>query len=123
MDGTVLPIQGPPGTGKTYVTARAILSLVRQGHRVGVASNSHEAIRNVLIGCLAAQDDGEPVRGLCIAHKVGSGEDDGYPEDLTDIIRSRSNDDPLWGRALIVGGTAFFSPPRTRADTRLVVRR
>lgn len=29
MDGTVLPIQGPPGTGKTYVSARAILSLVR----------------------------------------------------------------------------------------------
>src|SRR5690606_11737559 len=42
MDGTVLPIQGPPGTGKTYVIARAILALVRQGHRVGVASNSHE---------------------------------------------------------------------------------
>lgn len=53
MDGTVLPIQGPPGTGKTYVTARAILALVRQGHRVGVASNSHEAIRNVLVECLA----------------------------------------------------------------------
>ncbi len=30
MDDTVLPIQGPPGTGKTYVTARAILSLVRR---------------------------------------------------------------------------------------------
>ena len=48
----MLPIQGPPGTGKTYVTARAILSLVRKGARVGVASNSHEAIRNVLMGCL-----------------------------------------------------------------------
>ena len=50
MDETVLPIQGPPGTGKTYVTARAILSLVRKGARVGVTSNSHEAIRNVLVG-------------------------------------------------------------------------
>jgi len=28
---TVLPIQGTPGTGKTYVTARAILALVRKG--------------------------------------------------------------------------------------------
>src|SRR3546814_1824585 len=46
MDATVLPIQGPPGTGKTYVTARAILSLVRKGYRVGVSSNSHEAIRD-----------------------------------------------------------------------------
>jgi len=43
MGGTVLPIQGPPGTGKTYVTARAILSLVSKGHRVAVSSNSHEA--------------------------------------------------------------------------------
>ena len=74
MDGTVLPVQGPPGTGKTYVTARAILALVRQGHRVGVASNSHEAIRNVLMGCLAAQDDGDPVPGLCVGHKVSRSE-------------------------------------------------
>ena len=56
MDGTVLPIQGPPGTGKTYVTVKAIPSLVRAGHRVGVASNSHEAIRNVLMGCLSVMD-------------------------------------------------------------------
>lgn len=107
MDGTLLPIQGPPGTGKTYVTARAILSLVRQGQRVGVASNSHEAIRNVLMGCLAAQEDGEPVRGLCIAHKVSGGED-GYPESCVGVTRSTANDDPLWSRAHVVGGTAFF---------------
>ncbi|WP_246729309.1 TM0106 family RecB-like putative nuclease [Rhizobium ruizarguesonis] len=107
MDGTVLPIQGPPGTGKTYVTARAILTLVRQGHRVGVASNSHEAIRNMLMGCLAAQDDGDPVPGLCIGHKVSSGED-GYPEDWTGVIRSTANDDSLWSRAQVIGGTAFF---------------
>lgn len=107
MDGTVLPIQGPPGTGKTYVTARAILSLVRQGQRVGVSSNSHEAIRNVLMGCLDAQKDGEPVRGLCIAHKVSGGED-GYPESCVGVTRSTANDDPLWSRAHVVGGTAFF---------------
>lgn len=107
MDGTVLPIQGPPGTGKTYVTARAILALVRQGHRVGVASNSHEAIRNVLMGCLAAQDDGDPVPGLCIGHKVSSGED-GYPDSCFGVIRSTANDDSLWSRAHVVGGTAFF---------------
>lgn len=107
MDGTVLPIQGPPGTGKTYVIARAILALVRQGHRVGVTSNSHEAIRNVLMGCLAAQDDGDPVPGLCIGHKVSSGED-GYPEDCTGVTRSTANDDTLWSRAQVIGGTAFF---------------
>ena len=110
MDGTVLPIQGPPGTGKTYVTARAILSLVRKGHRVGIASNSHEAIRNVLMGCLAAL--GEDALDLTLndtelAHKVSLGEDC-YPEGFTGITRATSNDDPVLMQANIVGGTSFF---------------
>lgn len=110
MDGTVLPIQGPPGTGKTFVTARAILSLVRQGHRVGVASNSHEAIRNVLIGCLLALEGDEldiTLKNFKLAHKV-SGDDDGYPKGFTAITRATSNDDPVLREARVVGGTAFF---------------
>lgn len=110
MDDTVLPIQGPPGTGKTYVTARAILSLVRQDHRVGVASNSHEAIRNVLMGCLLALEDDDPditLENAELAHKV-SGEEDGYPEGFTGITRTTSNDDPVLTEAHVVGGTAFF---------------
>lgn len=110
MDGTVLPIQGPPGTGKTYVSARAILSLVRKGYRVGVASNSHEAIRNVLMGCLLASNDdcaGISLEGAKLAHKVSSG-DDGYPEGFTGISRVTSNSDAALKKADIVGGTAFF---------------
>jgi uncharacterized protein len=110
MDGTTLPIQGPPGTGKTYVTARAILSLVRKGHRVGVASNSHEAIRNVLMGCLAAlesSDSDSAIENAELVHKV-SGGGDGYPEGFTNITRVTSNDDPALMQAHIVGGTAFF---------------
>ena len=46
MDDTVLAVQGPPGTGKTYVTARAILNLVRQwqarGGRVEFACSDHQ---------------------------------------------------------------------------------
>ncbi|RBI83193.1 nuclease [Rhodosalinus halophilus] len=110
MDGTVLPIHGPPGTGKTYVTARAVLSLVRKGYRVGVASNSHEAIRNVLMGCLQALREDDPditVEDAELAHKV-SGEDDGYPEGFTGVTRTTSNDDPALMRAHVVGGTAWF---------------
>lgn len=107
MEGTVLPIQGPPGTGKTYVTSRAILFLVRKGYRVGVASNTHEAIRNVLMGCLDAQDDSVRMQGLRIAHKVSGGED-GYPANFNGITRATSNDDPALSRANVVGGTAFF---------------
>ena len=110
MDGTVLPIQGPPGTGKTYVSARAILSLVRKGYRVGVASNSHEAIRNVLMGCLLALVDDDPditLENAELAHKVGGGED-GYPDGFLEITRAQSNDDPALTQAHVVGGTAWF---------------
>ncbi|MEQ8229681.1 MAG: TM0106 family RecB-like putative nuclease [Rhodospirillales bacterium] len=110
MDGTVLPIQGPPGTGKTYVAARAILSLVGAGHRVGVASTSHEAIRNVLMGCLAALDEGDADidrKRVYLAHKV-SGDDDGYPAGFKGVTRATANDDPALSSASVVGGTAFF---------------
>lgn len=110
MDETVLPIQGPPGTGKTYVTARAILSLADAGYRVGVASNSHEAIRNVLIGCIGALEERDNIDegwSLRIAHKI-SGNDDGYPDDFAGVTRATNNGDPVLQSADVVGGTAFF---------------
>lgn len=105
MNETVLPIQGPPGTGKTYVTARAILSLVRRGARVGVTSNSHEAIRNVLMGCLDAIEDEDLPVAFDLVHKV-SGADDGYPDDCL-VRRTNSNDEAAGGRH-VVGATAWF---------------
>jgi len=105
MEDTVLPIQGPPGTGKTYVTARAILALVRNGARVGVTSNSHEAIRNVLVGCLSALEDDDLPITLDLVHKT-SGEDDGYPKDCA-VRRTTSNDEAAGGQH-VVGATAWF---------------
>lgn len=105
MDETILPIQGPPGTGKTYVTARAILSLVRKGARVGVTSNSHEAIRNVLMGCLSALELDDPDLTLDLVHKTG-GKDDGYPDDCP-VRRTASNDEAAGGLH-VVGATAWF---------------
>src|SRR3546814_14198012 len=59
MDQTTLAIQGPPGTGKTYVSALAIMGLVRAGKRVAVSSNSHKAITNLLeaVADRSASDD------------------------------------------------------------------
>lgn len=105
MDETILPVQGPPGTGKTYVTARAILALVRKGHRVGVASNSHEAIRNVLMGCLKALEDADLPIQMDLVHKV-SGEQDGYPDEC-DVTRTSDNATAA-STGNVVGGTAFF---------------
>ncbi len=102
MRETVLPIQGPPGTGKTYVTARAILSLVKEGHRVGVASTSHEAIRNVMLACVEAQD-GKLMPDM--VHKV-SRDEDFYPADFP-VRATKDNEDAAEGHD-IVGGTVFF---------------
>ena len=48
MDETCLFIQGPPGTGKTFTSAHVICWLIAAGKRVGVSSNSHKAINNLL---------------------------------------------------------------------------
>ncbi|MEJ7934462.1 TM0106 family RecB-like putative nuclease [Sphingobium sp. AN558] len=48
LDDSYLLIQGPPGAGKTYTSSQAIVALLADGKRVGVASNSHKAINNLL---------------------------------------------------------------------------
>ena len=48
LDQSYLFIQGPPGAGKTFTGARVILALLKAGKRVGVSSNSHKAIINLL---------------------------------------------------------------------------
>jgi predicted RecB family nuclease len=48
LDDRHLVIQGPPGSGKTWTIGQLIPALVAAGKRVGVASQSHKAIHNVL---------------------------------------------------------------------------
>ncbi|NOD36637.1 MULTISPECIES: TM0106 family RecB-like putative nuclease [unclassified Ruegeria] len=119
MHNTVLPVQGPPGTGKTYVTARAILALVSKGNRVGVSSNSHEAIRNVLKGCIDAlyKDDWPPtIENVSIARKGSRGEDPlASPYDRIGLVTK--NDDPLLSTADVIGGTAWLFARSELANT------
>jgi predicted RecB family nuclease len=49
LDRSTMLVQGPPGTGKTYLSAHTIVDLLAQGKRIGVASNSHKAINNLLM--------------------------------------------------------------------------
>jgi predicted RecB family nuclease len=48
LDNSFLSIQGPPGTGKTYTASYVITELLKQGKKVGISSNSHKAINNLM---------------------------------------------------------------------------
>lgn len=49
LNSSYLTIQGPPGSGKTYTGKHLIAELLKRGKKVGIASNSHKAINNLLI--------------------------------------------------------------------------
>ena len=48
LNSSYLLVQGPPGAGKTFISAHMILSLIKSGKKVGVSSNSHKAVNNLL---------------------------------------------------------------------------
>lgn len=48
LDNSYFTIQGPPGTGKTFTAKKIIAELLRQNKRIGISSNSHKAINNLL---------------------------------------------------------------------------
>jgi len=48
LQSSCVAIQGPPGTGKTWISAKVIIELLKQGKKIGISSNSHKAINNLL---------------------------------------------------------------------------
>ena len=108
LDGGVLPIQGPPGSGKTYLGARLIVELMRQGRRVGVTAVSHKVIRHLLEEVLkAARQEGLPLE---VAHKPSSRKGGVADQALPDGYHEIQDN----GRVLaavddkVVGGTAWL---------------
>ncbi|AWB32756.1 TM0106 family RecB-like putative nuclease [Orrella marina] len=66
LESSYLAIQGPPGAGKSFTAARMIGALVSQGKRVGISSNSHKAINNLLLGVARyCQDTGIVAHCCC----------------------------------------------------------
>ena len=68
LDHSYICIQGPPGSGKSYTGARVIGDLVKQGKRIGITSNSHKAINNLLLG-VAKYCREENIDAKCYATK------------------------------------------------------
>lgn len=103
LDGSYLVIQGPPGTGKTYTGSRVIAELLRRGHTVGVTSNSHKAIHNLLAAVeTAALEAGVTFRGF---KKSGQGSDSEYQSDAFDSSSKIDDYDP--GYHQLFAGTAW----------------
>ncbi len=48
LENSYIFIQGPPGAGKTYTSSHIIVDLIKRGKKIGIASNSHKAIHNIL---------------------------------------------------------------------------
>ena len=103
-DDSYLAVQGPPGTGKTYVASRVIARLVlERGWAVGVTSQGHKAIENVLRAVVAA---GVP------PEQVGKATRD--PEGATWTTLAKADELAEFaaghvraGRGYVVGGTAW----------------
>jgi len=111
MDQTCLYVQGPPGSGKTYTGSRMIASLLAAGWRVGIMSNSHKAINNLLAGVMGVVDEqGLDVRVVkkCTAGKPESE----FDCPVGTVINVHSNADVWASEAMLVAGTAWlFADP------------
>jgi predicted RecB family nuclease len=100
LDGTYLFVQGPPGSGKTYRGAQMIVALLRAGRKVGVASQSHKAIHNLLDeveGC--TRTEGVAFKGFKWGDTPYGGDQIENTKDLDEILA----DD-----AKLVAGTAWL---------------
>src|SRR3984957_2767092 len=97
--------QGPPGTGKTHTASRVIAALLRAGKRVGVASNGHKAIENLLKASGEAMADEGGLRGIKVCGD-GAGELFSNNPGLKHIEKNPKGFENYQGG--IVGGTAWL---------------
>lgn len=107
LQDSVLFIQGPPGSGKTYTGSHVILDLLKAGKRIGVTSNSHHAINNLLSAIeVRAQEDGFSFKGL---KKSSEGEGTTFDGRCIRSIESKSEFLDAWGPGIaLTAGTAWL---------------
>ncbi len=106
MDNGFLAIQGPPGTGKSYTAKHLIVALIMAGMRIGISSNSHKAIFNLMesIAKYAAEI------GIVIPMYHTNERDADKGEELgIEMIKNNKISDELCGTSdgIIIGTTAW----------------
>ena len=116
LDRSWLCIQGPPGAGKTFTLARVIDALIEDGRTVGVSSNSHAAIDNVLQGVeryRAGRVERDGVRPLAGYKKISGNDKYASPLGEAAMVASCTGRKTKAGRdwdpgADLFGGTAWW---------------
>lgn len=105
MNGTFLSIQGPPGTGKTYTASHVIYNLLKAGKRIGVSSNSHAAINNLLKAVARLTVDNQTPLPIFKIDKDGT--DEMYAIYPIEQVESKSYDPFSLSTKGLVGFTAW----------------
>lgn len=104
LQESYLLIQGPPGAGKTSTGSGVIADLLESGHSVGISSNSHKAIDNLLEAVAREVQS----RGLSVsmAKKINRGAE--FPLASLGITPVEENDLALHGGFQLLAGTAWL---------------
>ena len=104
LEQSYLLVQGPPGSGKTFTASHAIVELLKNKKRIGVSSNSHKAICNLLREIeRVAKETGVTFKG---AKK--SSDEDHYLKGLGFIEDTTDNDVAAAPEQQLVAGTAWL---------------
>ena len=108
-----LCIQGPPGTGKTSVASHVIVALLRAGHKVGIASNSHKAINNLL----AAVEQAAKAHDFRFYGQKKSTANQPDTFFHGDMIENVTDNDGMAPHAALIAGTAWLFARAECAET------
>jgi uncharacterized protein len=114
LQGSYMLIQGPPGAGKTYTSSRAIAALLAAGAKIGVASNSHKAINNLLVEVQKAAD----AMGIRFRGVKKSSNEDQYAIGCSSIENTTDNKRAVDPAFQLYAGTAWLFA-RPEMDGRL----
>ncbi len=107
LDNSYLCIQGPPGAGKTFTARHIIADLIAKGKRIGISSNSHKVITNLMSG-VADHLLKNKIKGHLI--KVGGDDEDLiFNKDNVSFKKDgKACGDELNKSPICIGGTAWL---------------